>query len=385
MERTGLGVHGKRKRFWGAAVILMLASLSGGWSGVALAEARPGSIQVTSTPPGASLYLDGEPTGEVTPAVLGDLAPGQYVVTAVLGSLSAEEIVVARAGKKSVVELNLTMNLSVLKVTSHPAGATVTVDGLSEGETPNTLYVEAGKHSLMFARKGCCNAEVEVDVIPGGTEVHQELVPCATLRITAEPAEAEVLIDGLLAGSGKATMALPLGEHKIIVRSPGHADYVRELNVNRSDPITRHVVLVNFADQAREASSAKKARKVWFWTSVGLAAAGVLGAGTGLGLMFYEDSEADRDKERYSEARFGSYVESMYHDAYKNHQDSAQMWQTVGLGCGVVALLAGGSMLLAALPEPRLFDGTDSKGPGISLYSVPMDGQGFGAGLSVTY
>jgi len=39
-----------------------------------------GSINVTSIPEGANVYLDGEDTGKVTPCAIGDLAPGSYTL-----------------------------------------------------------------------------------------------------------------------------------------------------------------------------------------------------------------------------------------------------------------------------------------------------------------
>ena len=66
---------------------------------VATLKPLPGSVVVSTTPPGAKVYLDGRDSGEVTPCVL-KLPPGKVMVRAVLdGHEPREEPVTALAGK----------------------------------------------------------------------------------------------------------------------------------------------------------------------------------------------------------------------------------------------------------------------------------------------
>jgi hypothetical protein len=58
-------------------IVLLLAFLSGYDS---FTPSTYGTIDITSTPPGAKLYLDGEDTGYVTPAVLPDISAGTHTL-----------------------------------------------------------------------------------------------------------------------------------------------------------------------------------------------------------------------------------------------------------------------------------------------------------------
>jgi hypothetical protein len=49
-----------------------------------------GGLTVTSTPSGAAIFLDGEPTGEVTPHTFDALVPGDYEITVELADHAAE-------------------------------------------------------------------------------------------------------------------------------------------------------------------------------------------------------------------------------------------------------------------------------------------------------
>jgi len=62
----------------------------------------PGSLSVTSSPPGASIHLDGGDTGELTPHVFDDLIPGTYEVSVSRRNFhppAAQQVVVQAAGE----------------------------------------------------------------------------------------------------------------------------------------------------------------------------------------------------------------------------------------------------------------------------------------------
>lgn len=103
---------------------------------------QPGNIAVDSDPAGASILLDGQPTGLVTPDTLTGLEPGSYLVSVALDGYLANP-----ASRTAVVSPLATaqpgvFNLSAtsLAVTSTPAGAAVFLDGVDTGlVTPATV------------------------------------------------------------------------------------------------------------------------------------------------------------------------------------------------------------------------------------------------------
>ncbi|HOV50273.1 MAG TPA: PEGA domain-containing protein, partial [Candidatus Cryosericum sp.] len=117
------------------------------------------TIRVTSTPASATILLDGRSTGKKTPATL-VVTPGSHTVTLQLsGYNQASRTVTAVKGKATTASITLTQPAPVaqgsLKVTSTPAGATVTVDGkVVKGVTPLTVSVTLGTHTVKVALAG---------------------------------------------------------------------------------------------------------------------------------------------------------------------------------------------------------------------------------------
>ncbi len=57
------------------------------------------------------------------------------------------------------------------------------------------------------------------------------------LTITSEPDAAEIYIDGKFHGNAPATLKLPAGSHSILLKSPGHPDYARTLELPKSSKL----------------------------------------------------------------------------------------------------------------------------------------------------
>jgi len=103
---------------------------------------RPGVVVVTSEPPGLEVTLDGQKTGQVTPAVVEDVLLSQPH-TVPLGGARVREVttpVVAQPGKLVArVHLRLESRVGSVTVESVPPGANVLLDGKPGGQTPVTL------------------------------------------------------------------------------------------------------------------------------------------------------------------------------------------------------------------------------------------------------
>jgi len=58
------------------------------------------------------------------------------------------------------------------------------------------------------------------------------------LTITSEPDAAEIFVDGKFLGNTPATLKLPAGPHLFLLKSPGHPDYSRTVEVPKSSKLT---------------------------------------------------------------------------------------------------------------------------------------------------
>ncbi len=110
---------------------------------------EPGSITITSTPSGATIFFDGEDTGEITPFVFSELIPDLYVVAVEMEGFFAPDSETLNLGPADHVTQNFALSSDAptqLLVTSNPAGAAIFMDGNDTGEvTPATISgLEAG-------------------------------------------------------------------------------------------------------------------------------------------------------------------------------------------------------------------------------------------------
>lgn len=126
-----------------AALVGLLFAVAGA-VGLHFAEIRlrPGVLLVTSDPPGVPVFLDGSPTGLVTPAVIEgvQLYRPHEVEVAEKGLRGASESLTPRWGQMvRRVHFKVQSTMGALFVQSDPPGAALTVDEKAVGVTPTTV------------------------------------------------------------------------------------------------------------------------------------------------------------------------------------------------------------------------------------------------------
>lgn len=136
--------------FVAAAVALGLVLSGEDERGTLSALPRTASVEISSTPPGARLFVDGIEHG-VTPTSLTSITPGRAVrfeVRSPQGEvLDAEEIALTE-GERRVVSLRATPPTGVVRVSSEPSGAMVSLDGEAIGSTPLERDLAVGEHRV---------------------------------------------------------------------------------------------------------------------------------------------------------------------------------------------------------------------------------------------
>ena len=127
-------LHRRRRRIaasWGLAGLLLVAT---GGCGREAPSFAPGSLTVTSEPPGATILLDRQDTGLLTPHTFAELEAAVYGVSVHLDgwvTTPAEETVELRPLDVRLVAF--TLSQTGLAVTSDPVGARILIDGLDTG------------------------------------------------------------------------------------------------------------------------------------------------------------------------------------------------------------------------------------------------------------
>ena len=126
-------------------------------------------------------------------------------------------------------------------ITSEPAGSAVAIDGAVRGQTPLTIALDSGAHTIVVGTGGQARSQ-NVNVTRGGdSSMHVQLpaavaAPAAVargaLQIATEPPGARVWVDGEARGTAPITISdLNGGDHAVTVRSAS------------GDPINRTVTV----------------------------------------------------------------------------------------------------------------------------------------------
>ena len=129
-----------------------------------------GSIDISSDPSGAKVYLDGNYTGETTPANISKVALGNHTIKLTkFGYFNATENVSVSVGRTPPVDVNLT-GYGSLSIDSDPYGARVYLDGNYTGVTPLYLdKLDEGNHSIRLTKRSYKDVTQEIHVSAGNT------------------------------------------------------------------------------------------------------------------------------------------------------------------------------------------------------------------------
>ncbi len=135
-------------------------------------DTRPGSISVSSNPPGAKVILDGVDTGQLTNTLVTGVTGGYHsVLLRKEGFGDNATTVYVHPGNTRTIQAALVRNvLPQITVRSVPDKAGIRVDGIDTGKVTNTtISVLPGVHTLTVEHTGYITATREVVVTGGST------------------------------------------------------------------------------------------------------------------------------------------------------------------------------------------------------------------------
>jgi hypothetical protein len=189
----------------------------------AAAAASVGSVEITTTPAGAEITVDGVPRG-ISPVQVAGLAPGPHAVTVARAGRLLRRTVTVEAGASvplSVAMAGTGTGPGWLTVTSPVPALIYTGETLvGRTDTPR-MQLTAGRHQLVLVNDALKFREERiVDVAPGRTVTVQLEPIYGTLNINAQP-WATVSVDGTTIGETPiGNFALPIGSHEVVLRHP---------------------------------------------------------------------------------------------------------------------------------------------------------------------
>ncbi len=205
------------------------------------------TLFIQSNPPGASIYINGQPYG-FAPKDIYNLQEGTYeVVLSKVGYETYIKKINLSIGDEVPLQIDLSPQKGTLIIISNPEEAEVYLDTEYRGVTKLTLEdILTGTHQVTFKKKGYYEEERRVEVIykeDTTLEVTLKEKP-GSLLILSSPQEARVYLDEEY--KGKTPLSLPSvspGEHKIRITKEGRATHYETALVKGEENTTVDVVL----------------------------------------------------------------------------------------------------------------------------------------------
>lgn len=191
------------------------------------------TIRVDSTPPGATVVLNGDERG-VTPVEIHGVPPGEAVLH-LRHPHRGDELVrlTLERGESKTRHVSFPPAFGALELVTNPRGAQVILDGSALDQvTPVTIEsIPTGRHTVEVSIYGRESKTATIEVFPGTTTRHAlelERVPMGALTLQLTPANATVELFGAPLPYSPG-VRLPLGTYRLRVSSPGYD--AREMNV----------------------------------------------------------------------------------------------------------------------------------------------------------
>lgn len=126
-----------------------------------------------------------------------------------------------------------------VRILTEPPGAEVYLDGVPRGETPATLHVPAGRHSLFLFLRGMLPIERVVTWAPGERPILRETLrrQSGGIVVLSDPPGAEVFLDGRRLGAAPfAFEKLPSGVHELKITKPGFDPLITRVHLDSDEP-----------------------------------------------------------------------------------------------------------------------------------------------------
>jgi serine/threonine protein kinase len=138
-------------------------------------------VSVTSTPKGASVYLDGDEKGK-TPLTLEKVRFGKHEISIRKGGHEKfSENIEVKSAQPVTLNAELKELPGAIAIVSHPPGAKLKINGQIKGETPYTVNgLKAGEYTITLSKDGYRVVEKKLEVEAGEkteADLHMSAIP----------------------------------------------------------------------------------------------------------------------------------------------------------------------------------------------------------------
>jgi tetratricopeptide (TPR) repeat protein len=238
------------------------------------------SLSCTSTPSGATVYLNSKLDGAVgvTPFET-HLSPGTYrVIFEEQGFVTKAELIDVIEGTTTQANTTLTENRMTLQISSEPPGAIVKLGGIDKGKTPLSIEVPTVAYDATIELPQYKPHAVHLEPKSNGETLSYsatlEAIPAGTVTIKTKY-KADISLGEQRLNANEASSAIS-GVYQLQVTAKNYSTYKTQLEVKAEQATTIDLTL-------REAP--KASTKLLFLASGGAAALSMIAASTALGFQ----------------------------------------------------------------------------------------------------
>ena len=223
----------RRNCLWASLGLLAILPLA--------SRARAETLTITSTPPGATVEIDGLKAG-ITPYKT-DCPGGYFRKTHTVFSARLEHAMVLKISMDGYVSRQITLTegpYEWIAITGRHRGNYFLLKSsdfhidLQRATYSASTAAESDEHTGPL--RPAPSAAFRTDDRPPDP-------PLGTVKIESDPPGAEIFVDYAFVGQTPSTLRLASGSHRIELKSPGKIEWQRNLDVTKDSQITLHPVL----------------------------------------------------------------------------------------------------------------------------------------------
>jgi phage replication-related protein YjqB (UPF0714/DUF867 family) len=211
-----------------------------------------GSINFSSTPSGAEIFIDTVNQNVVTPVIVTDIIPGTHTYAlSLIGYYDATGSVTVTGGQTTTVNTSLTLITGQIAFSTIPAGAKIFVDNTDTNlTTPNTVYnVVPGTHTYTLSLTGYNDVSDSITLTDAQTiSVSKTLTSVyGNISFASTPSGAEIFIDNTDTGqkTPSSVSGIMEGTHSYKLSTTGYYDATGSVTVvgDQTSSVTETLVL----------------------------------------------------------------------------------------------------------------------------------------------
>jgi C1A family cysteine protease len=200
-----------------------------------------GNLTISSIPSGASIRIDNNDTGKITPVTLSHLGVGEHVVKLVkTGYDEYVQNFTVQNKKNTTIHATLTSIGGTIAISSSPPGAQILLDHIDTGyKTPKVLSrIMAGEHTILLMKDNFKDWTQNLTVVADSiTHITADLMVSGggngSVYVGSQPAGASIFIDNKDTGNitPYTILGVSAGFHTISLKKNGYRDWSKTISV----------------------------------------------------------------------------------------------------------------------------------------------------------